>query len=286
MKLGLCCMLSNTRFKKGYSGINACRKRLEDTILLEATLHNIRETEKCIQWVIDNKTGMYRFSSDIIPFDTEWNWDKNPIIVSKLMQLGSMIKKHNIRATIHPSQFCVINSENKDVIKNSIQILEHHYVLCQYLNIEGIIIHTGSAKDDYKDRFITMFNKLPKVIQSKIMLENCHSVSISDVLDICNKTNIKPILDLHHNRICGKVNLDSIKDNIFKLWGSSKPIGHISSGRTSSVDKAHNDFILQDDIECFDEYFNSFDLEIEAKLKDLAILEIKKYKFLKISVDK
>lgn len=277
MKLGLCCMLSDTKFKKGYSGITACRNRVSDSNLIEATLHNIRETESCIQWVINNKTGMYRFSSDIIPFDTEWDWDKNSIIVSKLLQLGNMIKQNNIRATIHPSQFCVINSENPDVIKNSIQILEHHYILCQYLNIEGIIIHTGSAKDNYKDRFISTFNKLPKVIQSKIMLENCHSVSISDVLDICNKTNIKPILDLHHNRVCGKINLENVKDNIFNLWGSNKPIGHISSGRNSSVDKAHNDILLQDDIECFQEYFHDFDLEVEAKLKDIAIINIKKY---------
>lgn len=275
MKLGLCCMLSDTRFKKGYSGITACRKRLDDSILLESTLHNIRETERCIQWVIGNGTGMYRFSSDIIPFDTEWDWDKNPIITSKLLQLGSMIKKHNIRATIHPSQFCVINSENSDVVINSIQILEHHYILTQYLNIEGIIIHTGSAKGDYKNRFISTFNNLPKVIQSKILLENCHSVSISDVLDICNVTGIRPILDLHHNRVCGKINLDTVKDNIFKLWGTSKPIGHISSGKTSSIDKSHNDIILDEDIECFREYFDQFELEIEAKSKEIAINSIK-----------
>ena len=100
-------------------------------------------------------------------------------------------------------------------------------------------------------------------------------LKLFNVLDICNQTMIKPILDLHHNRICGKINLDTVKDNIFKLWGTSKPIGHISSGRTSSIDKAHNDLILQEDIECFKEYFDEFDLEIEAKSKEVAINEIR-----------
>lgn len=274
MKLGLCCMMSDSKFKKGYSGITQCRNRQNNDKLVDATLNNILETRKCLEFVISNNIGMYRFSSDIIPFDSEWDWDKNPVIVSELIKLGNIIKKHNIRATIHPSQFCVINSTNSDVIKNSFDILKHHYVLAQYLNIEGIIIHTGSAKDNYVERFITNARKLPRQILDMLYLENCHSVSIDTVIDICSELHIKPIFDLHHNRVYGNVNIDNVIPIIATLWNGLTPIGHISSGKTSDNDKSHHDYIIDRDIQLWKKYFNVFDFEVEAKLKDKAILKI------------
>lgn len=274
MKLGLCCMLSNSKFKKGYSGITQCRNRQNNDKLVEATLNNILETRKCLEFVISNNIGMYRFSSDIIPFDSEWNWDKNTVIVSELIKLGNIIKKHNIRATIHPSQFCVINSENDDVVKNSFDILKHHYVLSQYLNIEGIIIHTGSSKGNYVERFINNAKKLPNQILNMLYLENCHFVGIDTVVDICSKLSIKPVFDLHHNRVYGNVNIDNIVPLITTLWIDSKPLGHISSGRNSYNDKSHHDYIIDSDIQLWKKYFNVFDFEVEAKLKDKAILKI------------
>lgn len=274
MKLGLVCMLSTTKFKKGFSGINQCRARKDDSKLIEATLHNIQETKKCLDFVIESKIGMYRFSSDLIPFDTEWDWDKNEVIVSELLKLGQIIKEHNIRALIHPSQFCVINSENKDVVNNSIQILRHHYILSQYLNIEGIIIHTGSAKGNYKERFINNARQLPRCILDKIYLENCHSVDIVNVLDICQQLNIKPLSDLHHNRVYGNINIDIVLNSIKSLWKNIKPVAHISSGREFINDKAHNDYITLSDLKLFSKYFGVFDFEVEAKLKDKAIIKI------------
>lgn len=274
MKLGLCCMLSDSKFKKGYAGITQCRNRQNNDKLVEATLNNILETRKCLEFVISNNIGMYRFSSDIIPFDSEWDWDKNDIIVSELIKLGNIIKRHNIRATIHPSQFCVINSENNDVVKNSFNILEHHYVLSQYLNIEGIIIHTGSAKGDYVERFINNAKKLPNQILDMLYLENCHSVDINTVVDICSKLNIKPVFDLHHNRVCGNINVDNVLSVIKTLWNNTTPLGHISSGRTYDNDKSHHDYIVDKDIQLWKKYFDTFDFEVEAKLKDKAILKI------------
>lgn len=274
MKLGLCCMLSDSKFKKGYAGITQCRNRQNNDKLVEATLNNILETRKCLEFVISNNIGMYRFSSDIIPFDSEWDWDKNDIIVSELIKLGNIIKRHNIRATIHPSQFCVINSENNDVVKNSFNILEHHYVLSQYLNIEGIIIHTGSAKGDYVERFINNAKKLPNQILDMLYLENCHSIDINTVVDICSKLNIKPVFDLHHNRVCGNINVDNVLSVIKTLWNNTTPLGHISSGRTYDNDKSHHDYIVDKDIQLWKKYFDTFDFEVEAKLKDKAILKI------------
>lgn len=273
MKLGLVCMKKDTKMKKGFTGINAYNK-CDNPIpkLVEATLHNISETKKCLEWVIENKTGMYRFSSDLIPFSEFWDWGNNLMIKHRLDKLRNMCKNNNIRTTIHPSQFCVINSENPKVVENSINILKQHAKLCELLDIDVIIVHTGSSKGDYKKRFIEVCNSLPKNIKSRICLENCHKIDILSILQICRECDIRPILDLHHNRICGKINLtDEIINAIISMWGDKKPVGHISSGKQREDDKAHNDFITDSDIELFEKFFSIFDLEIEAKNKDEAI---------------
>lgn len=277
MKLGLVCMLTNTKFKKGFSGLSALKNadNIEDK-LLDATIHNIAETKKCIQWVIDNKTGMYRFSSELIPFYEFWKWDSYPQIVNGLLELGRMIKLNNIRGIIHPDQFCVINSENDNVVNNSIKILEHHFVLSQYLNIDDIIIHTGSAKGDYIDRFVNNFKRLHKSIKSKICVENCHSVNIDTVLEISKLTGAKPLLDFHHDRIKPCDNLENSIINILNMW-KSKPLAHISSGKTADNDKAHADYISKNDVLIWNKYLKYFDTEVEAKLKEKSIKNMLTY---------
>lgn len=278
MRLGLCCMLHTTKMKKGFVGINALKTNTNPfTKLIEASIHNLDETKKCIEWVIKNQTGMFRFSSDMIPFGELWDWQDNPIIKYKMNIIKKLVLENNIRTTIHPSQFCVINSENPNVVKNSISILKHHEQLCNMLSIDNIIIHTGSAKNHFKERFLDGFLQLPTNVKKLIRLENCHNVNILDVLDICYACNIKPILDIHHNRICGNVEITKhLIDEICAFWQNVKPIGHISSGKNKLNDRAHNDYITKKDFTQFKYLFDIFDFEIEAKSKDLAIIKIKK----------
>lgn len=276
MKLGLCCMLHTTKMKKGFTGINAFNK-CENPLpkLVQATLHNISETKKCLEWVIENKTGMYRFSSDLIPFAEFWDWSDSLIVKHGLGELRKMCIDNNIRTTIHPSQFCVLNSENPTVVENSISILKYHEVLCDRLGIEAIILHTGSSKGEFARRFIEVYSCLPSRLKALICLENCHKIDINSVINICEQCNIRPILDLHHNRVCGNIDVNKeVVDKIKTLWNSEVPIGHISSGKSKEDDKAHADYISVEDIKKFRNFFDIFDLEVEAKKKDLAIAKI------------
>ncbi len=64
---------------------------------------------------------------------------------------------------------------------------------------------------------------------------------------------------------------------VLKLWQEKRPLAHISSGKDFYNDKKHNDFILEEDIVKFKKYFYQFDIEIEAKQKEIAILKIKDF---------
>lgn len=278
MRLGLVCMLHGQSMRKGVTGINAINNMGDIEFVKKvhsATMHNIEYTKKCIKWCIDNKTGMYRVSSNIIPYYEFWNWVEFSDIRNGLSDIYELANTNDIRLTIHPDQFTVINSEKSHVVNNSIKILQHHYVLSCYMGIGDIIIHTGSAKGDYKKRFVDGCNMLDIRIKNKIVLENCHSVGISDVLDICRKTGLKPCLDVHHDRIKPSENdVFYYVSEIKEMW-NTKPLGHISSGKCSNLDISHNDYIVESDVKKFIKFFNMFDLEIEAKKKDLAIIRLK-----------
>ena len=75
INLGLVCMLTTTKFKKGFKGLKSLQESAEvNKKLKEASLHNIKETINCINWCINNEIYLYRISSDIIPFYEFWSW--------------------------------------------------------------------------------------------------------------------------------------------------------------------------------------------------------------------
>ena len=82
-----------------------------------------------------------------------------------------------MRVDFHPDQFCILNSTRKEVVDNSVKILEYHYNLLDYLNIKNkiLVVHVGSSvfgKENSLKRFINTFNKLPSYIQKCIAIEN------------------------------------------------------------------------------------------------------------------
>lgn len=274
--IGLVCLLTKTKMKKGFTGINAfnnCKEPHDK--LIESTLHNIKETLKCLEWVRDNNINMYRVSSALIPFYEFWEWYKNPIILSELTKASKYAKNHNIRLTIHPDQFTVLNSENIDVINNSLKILDYHNKLANILGINEIIIHIGRTKGDYRESFINTVSKLDSDIKSKLLLENCHKIKIAEIIDICKTTNIRPCLDVHHMRVANDItDFRKYVSDIRLLWKGKKPICHISSGKEFINDKSHNDFIIKDDVVRYKDLFDIFDVEIEAKKKEIAIIQL------------
>jgi len=280
MKIGLVCMLKGKGMKKGFTGIKALEKLSQveiDKKACEAALYNIDYTLECLKWIKNHGQGMFRVSSSLIPYNEFWNWKNFDSILEKLKILKKFAKDNNIRLIMHPDQFTVLNSENNEVVHNSIKILNHHYEISELLGVEDIIIHVGSSKGDYKERFIKNTKLLNKKLKAKILLENCHSVGIEDVIEICEKTGIRPCLDFHHDRI--KPSSKSFENYIEKILNLSKnkvPLAHISSpaGDEKNIYKSHSEYISTEDLIKFRKYFDLFDVEIEAKGKEKAVKKV------------
>ncbi|WP_319369850.1 TIM barrel protein [uncultured Ilyobacter sp.] len=280
MRIGLVCMLKGKGMKKGFKGIKALENLSQveiDRKACEAALYNIEYTLECLEWVKNHGKGMFRVSSSLIPYNEFWQWKSFDSILTKLGTVKKFAKDNSIRLVMHPDQFTVINSENKKVVLNSIEILNHHYEISELLGVEAIIIHVGSSKGNYKERFIKNVTLLNEKLRAKLFLENCHSVGIEDVIDICEKTNIKPCLDFHHDRIKpSSQNFENYIKKILKLSKDSVPLAHISSpaGDEKKDYKSHSEYISTEDLIKFRKYFDLFDIEIEAKGKEKAVKKV------------
>lgn len=248
---------------------------------------NLINLEKIIDYNIKNNIHFYRLSSKLIPLATKEDVEFEYIDKYKnhYKKIADKIKKHNIRVDFHPDQFCVLNSTKKEIVNNSINILEYQYKILEALNVENkiIILHVGSSvfgKENGIKRFINNFNKLPEHLKKCIAIENDDKIyNIDDCLKISKIINIPIVLDYHHHicNNCGDINL--YIDEIFKSWKFTPKI-HFSSPKNNTKKdfRSHHEFINIDDfINFLDKIKNinkDFDIMIEAKGKDEALFRL------------
>ncbi|MBQ6630866.1 MAG: UV DNA damage repair endonuclease UvsE, partial [Romboutsia sp.] len=195
--------------------------------LKEVTYSNIEALEKILRYNIDNNIHFYRMTSNLIPLATHPDimWDYLKYFKKDLEYIGKIIKDNNLRVDAHPDQFNVINSDKESVVENTIKNLNMQVDLFEAMKYkEGkMVIHIGGAKggkDIATQRFIENLDKFPKRITERLILENDDKTfNAKEVLDICNKTNLPMVFDIHHHN-CNKCNedLEFLLPEIFKTW--------------------------------------------------------------------
>lgn len=244
---------------------------------------NLVGLEKIINYNIKNNIHFYRMSSKIIPLATKEDvcFDYMTKYKDIYDKIGKKIKESNMRVDFHPDQFCVLNSTNKEVVENSIKILDYHYNLLKCLNIENkvLVLHVGSSvfgKDNAIKRFINNYKKLPNYLKEVIVIENDDKVfNVSDVIKISDIINIPVVLDYHHYR-CNTSNIDIKK--IFDSWKGKVPKIHFSTAKNSKEFRSHSDYINSDEfiefIEKIKDHGVDVDIMIEAKAEDDALFRL------------
>ena len=248
---------------------------------------NFRELQEILKYNNVNNIHFYRMSPGIVPLAThnEVDFDYLGPYEKDWKMIGDLIKKYNFRVDTHPDQFCVLNSTKKNVLENSINILNYHYQLFKLMKIKGkAILHVGGGFNDKKEaikRFEKNFNKLKKELQEIIILENDDKTfNVPEVLKICQKLNIPMVLDYHHY-LCNNEGED-IRDYLPKIiatWkGENIPKMHFSSPKSLKEKRSHADYINADDFICFIEILKLFntdiDIMLECKAKDDALFRL------------
>lgn len=183
-------------------------KNITDEKLIELIHSNLHSLDLIFDYNIKNNIQMFRISSDIIPFGSheanklKW-WE---LFQEELVALGKKAQDNDIRLSMHPGQYTVLNSPNIDVVHRAAADLLYHTRFLDAMVLDEshkIILHVGGVYGEKKsamERFIENYKQLDERIHKRLIIENDdRQYTISEVLEISEKANIPVVFDnLHH----------------------------------------------------------------------------------------
>lgn len=293
-RLGYCCI----NLTLGESGITTNRGMVKKTFLerglkyaSELALKNVQDLRKIIEWNSENDIEMYRMTSDLFPWVSEYEISDLPDydqISEELNKTGDISKKLGQRLTFHPSPYSVLASQNESVVVKAIKELRQHGEIMDLMGLERstfypINIHVNTAKpskEEAANRFCSNFDRLPDSVKSRLVVENDDKKSAFTPVDlydlIYKKIGIPITFDFHHY-YCNPNSLSQKEalELCLSTWNGKQAITHYSDSRkiyedSSAKDVAHSDWI-HNEVPTYD---LNFDIELEVKMKEMALLKI------------
>lgn len=249
---------------------------------------NISDLLAILKYNNSKKIELFRISSDIIPLGSHeintFPWMTE--FKSELNEIGQYILDNNLRVSMHPGQYTIINSPKSDVVERSILDLSYH---CNFLDSLGIpeshkiILHVGGAYGDKESaikRFISTYNTLPENIKKRLVIENDERFfSIYDLFKINEQIGIPLIFDNLHYYCYGDESMD-LKDVLSKVKNTWSPKDghmkiHYSQQDITKKTGAHNKTTVIEEflnfLRAFD--FNETDIMLEVKDKDISTIK-------------
>ena len=286
MNVGFAC-LSIGVYHNDYKTIR--KDNLTDSKLIEIIKYNLESLTHIIDYNIKNNLKLFRISSDLIPFGSsplnqlEW-WI---IFKDKFKELSRKIKDNQIRVSMHPGQYTVLNSPDEGVVDRSIQDLIYHAKVLDCLETNStskIILHIGGVYGDKKSaitRFLNNYQRLPQNVKNRLIIENDErSYNIADVLEISRSLNIPVVFDnLHH-----KINPPKVKKTdqewinlcrlTFKEKDGTQKV-HYSEQDPLKQPGAHSKTINPNTFLDYYHLLNRDDIDIMLEVKDKNVSAVK-----------
>jgi UV DNA damage endonuclease len=292
-RLGYCCINLSLEKEKVTPNRGMIKKTFIERGIeyaSELSLLNIKDLKKILLWNIDNGIRMYRMSSDMFPWVSEYEIQDLPDFIEiqlLLKDCGSIAKSNDLRLTFHPSPYSVLASDRIDVYEKAYKEIKQHCQIMDLMDLERtfhfpVNIHVNTSKptkEEALNRFIHRYLLLDDSIKSRLVLEiddKSAGYNVKELFGVYEKCGIPITFDYLHNK-CYPSDLD--EESAIKLAISTWPKGiipltHYSESKKKFEDtkariSAHSDWINED----FSTYGLEIDIELEVKQKDLALLK-------------
>ena len=228
------------------SWLNRQTKEVAEQKLWDLMVQNLTATHKLVNKVgeLNENLRMVRLSSDILPAYTERTWSyfwRRPDVVEYLERnfdlIGSSARASNTRLSMHPGQFTVLASVDKDIVQRSIEEFEYHADMARYMGY-------GKAFQDFKinvhisgkqgpEGIRSAYTRLTPEARNCITIENEeNSWGLDDCLTISDVVPI--VLDVHHHWIREGEYLNPTDDRVKRVvdsWRGLRPTMHYSVSR-------------------------------------------------------
>jgi UV DNA damage endonuclease len=249
-------------------------------------LLNCKDLLTILQWNNKNNIKFFRISSNLFPFfdhpDKKYKLESlkdYKEIIYWLEQSGKFAKENDMKLEMHPCQYTVLASTSEDIVNKSIDSLEMHNYIADLLGFKEefkINIHVGTAQEGLENsakRFCNNFKRLSDSLKGRLTVENDDKGSMFDVeslykLIYCN-IGIPICFDFHHWRFC---NTNTMKESLelsLSTWKETPTTHYSESKDFLSPNPSHSDYLE----EIIPEYHLEYDVMIEAKAKELALMK-------------
>jgi UV DNA damage endonuclease len=259
---------------------------------------------------------MYRMASDLAPYvahpDLPEFHSQIETCHAELAAVGEMAAGCDLRLSFHLPLTSVLNALDETVARRSIQQATAHAKILEAMGLgpEAVIVtHIGGLygdRDAALARFIQIRSRLPTLVRRRLVLENDdRRFSVSDITWVHERTGIPLVFDYLHFRNFNPQKLSMVEalESCLGSWPSEvTPKIHFSSPRTAMrvIDRRapgsgcrecvmraprvlqHSDFV---DPFQFTDFLRrcqrvaprAFDVMLEAKAKDLAVLHLRQH---------
>jgi len=223
--------------------------------LWDLVKQNIESTRLLVKRIgeLPHELRMVRLSSDILPVYTEPNWswfwrqaDVQSYAERQFHVVGDLARDLDVRLSFHPGQFCVLASDNADIVNRSIEEFEYHVDMARWMGygkkFQDFKINVHIAGRAGPSGVRAALTRLSPEARNTITIENEENAwGLNSTLELAE--DLALVLDIHHLWINEGVYIQPTEDRYKKViesWRGVRPVIHYSYSRNEHLP---NDFL-------------------------------------------
>lgn len=255
-------------------------KSYSEERLIDTVENNLDCLEKMLDYNIKHDIFFFRITSELVPFAShhinEFDWQAH--FEKRFDEIGGKIRDNDIRISMHPDQFIVLNSNKEKVVENSISELDYHADVLDLLKLDKtakIQLHVGGVygnKQKSMERFVIRYKKLDSKIKDRLVIENDDvSYSLKDCIDINEMSDIPVLFDYFHHHVNDSgEDVKEALESTSNTWKEKDgiPMTDYSSQEPNEKPGKHAESIDIKDFNDFIETSKPYDFDVMLEIKD------------------
>jgi UV DNA damage endonuclease len=266
-RFGFCCKWLNDHSEFGGMKVNAKDRNLNGKSTTMRWLREHRDEAEQRQWDIMNHNAaaavrmiervgtlplerrMVRLGSEMLQGYTEKDWKEwwqQSNIQQHLARIfalvGEAARRHDVKVSFHPGQFCVLASENAEIVNRSIEEFEYHADMARWMGFgkqfqDGCKINVHISGRQGPAGIRKALTRLSPEARNLITIENDEmGHGLEKTLEL--EKDLALVLDIHHHLIRDEEYIQATDDRVKRVidsWRGVRPSMHYSYFRDEAL---------------------------------------------------
>jgi UV DNA damage endonuclease len=271
MRIGFCCKWLNDPSEFGGMKVNAKDRNLNGRSTTMRWLREHPNDAEQRQWDIMNHNAaaavrmiervgtlpperrMVRLGSEMLQGYTEkdWKtwWQRTEIqdhCAKIFAPVGEASRKHDVKISFHPGQFCVLSSVTPDIVERSIEEFEYHADMARWMGFgksfqDGCKINVHISGRQGPDGIRKALPRLSQEARNLITIENDEmGWGLDASLEL--EKDLALVMDIHHHWIRAEEYIEPNDDRVKRVidsWRGQRPTMHYSYSRDEALAPAN-----------------------------------------------